>query len=130
MDFPVWILPWTLHGYFNPGYGRLKNRRGQYIVMCAAKLERCDGCLWAVWQQLAHKLGRSLDLKEDQQLLDPDNGMRRRHSVTRLQRDAIEPGRDDQGMVSNSLPITLSRLYSHSYTEKKVLLYQQNHLLE
>lgn len=52
-----------------------------------------------VFQQLPHKLGRSFDLKDDQELLESDPpGMRRHHSMQRLGLGGQEVDREAEGV--------------------------------
>ncbi|KAJ8983697.1 hypothetical protein NQ317_003487 [Molorchus minor] len=44
--------------------------------------------------ELAHKLSRSFDMKDEQNLLDGEGGMRRHQSMQRLTRDGMPEQRD------------------------------------
>lgn len=66
-------------------------------------------------QQLAHKLGRGYDLKEEQELLETEagGGMRRHGSNMRLSRgDLADSSADNEAQVSRLICITITCPYN------------------
>ncbi|XP_031342933.1 whirlin isoform X3 [Photinus pyralis] len=54
---------------------------------------------WGRPLELAHKLSRSFDMKDGQNLIESEGGMRRHQSMQRLSRDGISGGGDDSPNV-------------------------------
>ena len=52
-------------------------------------------------QELAHKLSRSFDMKEDQELLETEASMRRHQSMQRLSRGELVDSHMDEDLVRN-----------------------------
>lgn len=60
-------------------------------------------------KELAHKLSRSFDMKEDQELLESSGNMRRHRSMQRLSRaDITDPQGDDDGLMVSTPAFFLS----------------------
>lgn len=58
-------------------------------------------------QELAHKLSRSFDMKEDQELLETEASMRRHQSMQRLSRGELVDSHMDEDLVRNMKNIVL-----------------------
>lgn len=52
-------------------------------------------------QELAHKLSRSFDMKEDQEMLESEASMRRHQSMQRLSRGELVDSHMDEDLVRN-----------------------------
>ncbi|KAG5889914.1 hypothetical protein JTB14_010065 [Gonioctena quinquepunctata] len=64
------------------------------------------------YQELAHKLSRSFDMKDEQSLLEGEGGMRRHQSMQRLARDGMAESRDPAKVVQDeegNLRITVKK---------------------
>ncbi|KAJ8918446.1 hypothetical protein NQ315_008143, partial [Exocentrus adspersus] len=65
-----------------------------------------------ILKELAHKLSRSFDMKDDQNILEGEGGMRRHQSMQRLARDGLPEQRDPARVVHDeegNLRITVKK---------------------